>query len=337
MVINEIDLRIGQPDEMRMHVGASPLLNLTTSVFQLLGAGQLMPRHVVAEAHRLARSIDLRPLRPMMTSAVRTVGSPQFVGGSLGPGFETMTSALDRLRDTPTDTIRHQLDVFRNQTGGKDGFDGWSKRPRHHLTAFVAALSEFEQAVFRVLVPHFEARLRTQVENLAVAVGTGQGPAVLSAVHPSLTRLGDTLRWSTETHTGPPSIRSMVIYPLAASPGCLASTIDIDSAEIRDLDLALTVPALAVRDLPTVGERPPRDTPLAALLGPGRTAILTAVSRTEGLSARTLSTQLRRPPTTITRDLAALHRAGLIQTRRAGPHTLYSTTIAGRRILTAWD
>ncbi|MGL5866909.1 MAG: hypothetical protein ACRCYX_13760, partial [Dermatophilaceae bacterium] len=333
MSVAEIDLQVGQPDEMRMYVGASPLLNLTTGVYEMLGAGQFMPGHVVAAAHRLARSIDLRPLRPMMAPAVRSIGSPQFLVENLGPGFETMTSALDRLRDTPTDAMLEQIAVYRNHAFGEDGFDGWSRRPRHHLTAFVAALSEFDRAVFRVLVPHVEPRLRTQVENLAVAVGTGQGPAVLSAVHPLLTRQGDTLRFPKVPQTGLPSIRSMVIYPLAASPRCILGSDDgdIDGTKPQELDLGITLPALAVRGVPTVGERQVRDTPLAALLGPARTAVLTAVSRTEDCTTAALGAQLRRPPTTITRDLAALHRAGLIQTRRAGPHALHRTTIAGRR------
>ncbi|MGL5931260.1 MAG: ArsR/SmtB family transcription factor [Dermatophilaceae bacterium] len=337
MAVAEIDLRVGQPDEMRIHVGASPLMSVTTCVYQTLGAGRLMPRRVVAAAHRLARNLDLEPLRPLLAPTARSFGTPQFLVQSNGPGFETMTSALDRLRDTPTDTMLQQIETYRTHTGRRDGFDGWSKHPRHHLTAFVAALSEFERTVFRPLVPHFEARLRTQVENLAIATGTGQGPGLLSAVHPSLTRSGDVLRWTLDVRTGPPSVRSMVIYPLAASAACVVSSTDNDGVELRDLEVGLTVPALAIRDLPTVEDRHPRDTPLAAVLGPARADVLTAVSRSEGHSATTLSAQLRRPPSTVSHDLGVLRSAGLVQTARVGPNVLYRTTIAGRRILTAWD
>ncbi|MGL5825675.1 MAG: ArsR/SmtB family transcription factor [Nocardioides sp.] len=338
MAVAEIELRVGQSDEMRMHVGASPLLSVLTGVYEMLGAGTYrMPHDVVAAADRLARSLDLEALRPMLAPTVRSVGIPQFVTQAVGPGVEPLSSALDRLRDTPTEAMVQQIEIYRTYARGQDGFDGWSKRPRHHLTNFVAALSEFERVVFRILVPHFEARLRTQVENLAIAVGTRQGPALLSAVHPSLTRLGDTVRWPVEVRTGPPPVRSMVIYPMAASTRCVLANTDNDGVELPELDLGLTVPALAVRGLPQNGSRHPRDAPLTALLGPARAAVLTAVSRSEGHSATTLSAQLRRPPSTVSHDLGALRGAGLVQTARVGPHTVYRTTIAGRRILTAWD
>ncbi|MGL5853086.1 MAG: ArsR/SmtB family transcription factor [Phycicoccus sp.] len=337
MAVAEIELRVGQADEMRMHVGASPLLSVLTGVYEMLGPGRYrLPHEVIAAADRLARRLDIGALRPILAPVVRSAGLPQFITQSAGPGFEPMTSALDRLRDSPSDAITHQIEIYRSHTGGQDGFQEWSTRPVRHLATFVAALSEFERAVFRVLVPHFEARLRTQVENLAVAVGTGQGPALLSAIHPSLTRLGDTVQWPSEVHRSPPPVRSMVLYPMAANVRCVLASTDNDGVELRELDFGLTVPALAVRGIPRE-ERTRRDAPLAALLGPGRAAVLTAVSRSEGHTARTLSIQLQRPPSTVSHDLGVLRGAGLVQSARVGPHAVYRTTVAGRRILTAWD
>ncbi|MGL5829198.1 MAG: hypothetical protein ACRC0L_06475, partial [Angustibacter sp.] len=229
MAVAEIDLRVGRSDEMRMHVGASPLLSVIVGVYEMLGAGRHRVRDdVVATAWRLAHGLNLEALRPLLAPAARSMGHPQFITQSVGPGFDPLATALERLSDTPTDTVVQQLEIFRAHTGGQDGFDGWFTRPRHHLTAFVAALSEFERSVFRTLVPHFELRLRTQAENLAIAVGTGQGPAVLSAVHPSLTRLGDTVRWPVETGLNPTPVRSMVIYPMAANPRCVFASTDND-------------------------------------------------------------------------------------------------------------
>ncbi|MGL5823626.1 MAG: ArsR/SmtB family transcription factor [Nocardioides sp.] len=322
---------------MRMHVGTNPLISVISGVYETFGAGRYLPSDVVAAARHLARNLDIEALRPLLASTVRSTGMPQFMTQSRGLGFESMTSGLERLRDTPTDTMVRQIEIYRTHTRGKDGFGGWSKRPRHHLNAFVAALSEFERNVFRVLVPHFEARLRTQVENLAVAFGTGQGPVLLPALHPSLSKLDDTVRWPSELSTGPPSVRSMVIYPMAASTRCVLSSIDNDGVELRELDLGLTVPALAVRGLPQARGLHPRDTPLTALLGPARASVLAAVSRTEGCAATTLGAQLRRPPSTVSHDLSVLRGAGLVQTARVGPNVVYRTTIAGRRILTAWD
>ncbi|MGL4178570.1 MAG: ArsR/SmtB family transcription factor [Dermatophilaceae bacterium] len=338
--VAEIELRVGQSDEMRMRVGASPLLSVATGVYEMLGPGSYrVPSDIVATARRLAQSLNLEALRPLAVPAARSVGVPEFITPFSGPGFGPLASALDRLRDTPTDMMLQQIETYRTHTGRRDGFGGWSKRPRHHLTAFVAALSEFERAVFRPLVPHFDARLRTQVENLAVAVGTGQGAAVLSAVHPSLTRQDDTLRWPIEIRTGPPPVRSMVIYPMAASTRCILASDDgeSDGVELHEVSFGLTVPALAVRSLPQAGGLHPRDTPLTALLGPARASALTAVSRTEGCAVATLSAQLRRPPSTVSHDLGVLRGAGLVQTARVGPNVVYRTTIAGRRILTAWE
>ncbi|MGL4178569.1 MAG: hypothetical protein ACRCSN_21125, partial [Dermatophilaceae bacterium] len=277
MATYEVNLRVGQPDEMRMFVGASPLLSVLTGAYEMLGPGQFMPRGIVATADRMARSLDLRALRPMLAPSARSAGLPHFLAEARGPGFEPISAALDRLRDTPSDVIVEQVTRYETYAGQHHGFAEWTTRPRHELTTFVTALSEFQRSVFRPLVPDFEARLRTQVENLAIAVGTGQGPAVISAIHPLLTRLDDKLRWSLipQPPQEPPMTRDLMIYPMAGSAQCILSNSDVDGVAPRTVDLAFTVPSLALRTLPRGSSSPLPHTPLAALLGSGRSAVLT--------------------------------------------------------------
>ncbi|MGL5823624.1 MAG: winged helix-turn-helix domain-containing protein [Nocardioides sp.] len=340
MATYEVDLRVGQPDEMRMFVGGSPLFSVLAGAYEMLGPGRYMlPREIVAAADRMARSLDLRALRPMLAPSALSAGLPHFLLEPAGPGFEPLSVAVERLHDTPADVIVEQVMRYETYAGPHHGLSGWATRARHELATFVTALSVFEREVFRPLVPSFEARLRTQVENLAIAVGTGQGPAVVSAIHPRLTRLDDRLRLPTAAPppTVPPTDRSLIVYPMAASTTSVFSNNDADGVPLRTMDLAITVPALAIRQLPRAGSPPPRHTPLAALLGPGRSTVLTAIATSSVQTTRSLSTQLRMPPSTVSSHLAALKNAGLVNTARAGPTAVYRTTIAGRRILTAWD
>ncbi|MGL5853084.1 MAG: ArsR/SmtB family transcription factor [Phycicoccus sp.] len=340
MATYEVDLRVGQPDEMRMFVGASPLLSVLTGAYEMLGPGRYMlPQEIVSAADRLTRNLDLRALRPMLVSSARSAGWPHFLLQPGGPGFEPMSVALERLCDTRADVIVEQVTRYETYAGPHHGFVGWAKHPRHALTTFITALTAFERHVFRPLVPDLEPRLRTQVENLAIAVGTGQGPAVISAIHPRLTRLDDRLRWPSvpPPPTGAPTTRSLVIHPVAASATSVLSSNDADGVPLQVMDLAITVPALAIRALPRAGSAPPRESPLASLLGPGRSKVLATIAASGLPSTRSLSTQLRMPPSTVSDHVTALRNAGLIQSVRVGPTIVYRTTIAGRRILTAWD
>ncbi|MGL5823625.1 MAG: ArsR/SmtB family transcription factor [Nocardioides sp.] len=337
MATCEVDLRVGQPDEMRILVGADPYLSVLTGVYEMLGPGRYMlPRQVVAAADRLARTMDLRPLKPILAPSAQSAGLPHFLLELSGAGYRPLSSALEQLRDTSPDTVAEQVAV----NGGRDeGLVGWTTHPRRKLTDFVAALCRFEHAVFRPLVPDFEARLRAQVENMAIAVGTGQGPALLSAIHPHLSRTEDTLRWPSAATAPPilPPVRSMVIYPMLASTQGVLTANESDGVKLRELGLGVTVPALAVRALPDPGSRPPRSSPLTALLGPGRSTVLVTIASGNGHATRSLSTKLRMPPSTVSDHVTALRNAGLIQNVRVGPHVVHRTTIAGRRILTAWD
>ncbi|MGL4177353.1 MAG: ArsR/SmtB family transcription factor [Dermatophilaceae bacterium] len=340
MATYEVDLRIGQPDEMRIFVGGSPLFSVLVAVFEMLGPQRhLLPREVVSAADQLARNLDLRALQPMLAPSALSAGLPHFLLEPAGPGFEPMPVALDRLRDTPADVIVEQVTRHETYAGPHHGLSGWAARPRHKLNTFISALSEFERSVFRPLVPDFEARLRTQVENLAIAIGTGQGPAVVSAIHPRLTRLDDRLRWATvpPPPTKQPTRRNLVIYPMAGSTRSLMSNNDADGVPLRTVDLAITVPSLALRSLPQRDSSPRRDSSLTSLLGPGRSAVLTTIATSGPHHPRSLSRHLRMPPSTVSSHLAALKNAGLIKTARVGPTVVYRTTIAGRRILTAWD
>ncbi|MGL5930045.1 MAG: helix-turn-helix domain-containing protein, partial [Dermatophilaceae bacterium] len=291
----------------------------------------------VSAADRLARTTDLRPLKPMVAPSAQSSGLPHFFLEFNGAGYRPLSSALEQLRDTSPDTVAEQVAV----NGGRDcGLAGWETHPRRKLTEFAAALGRFEHTVFRPLVPDFEARLRAQVENIAIAVGTGQGPALLSATHPHLARVDDTLRWPSVASALPilPPVRSMVIYPMLASTQCVLTAHELeDGVTLRDLHLGLTVPSLAVRSLPQRGSPPPRDAPITAMLGSGRSTVLTTIASSGPHHPRSLSRQLRMPPSTVSSHLAALKNAGLVQTARVGPTVVYRTTIAGRRILTAWD
>lgn len=337
MPVHKVDLRVGQPDEMRVSVGADPLLSVITGVYEMFGAGrQRLPAAVAVAADRLARSIDLTPLRPIVAMSASSAGLPCFVGAPPEPGFTPMSEALGRLRDTPTDSIVEELEMRRSPAGRRDSFVGWRGRPRHHLTAFVAALSAFEHAVFRPLVPLFETRLRMQVENIAVAIGTGQGLALLSAIHPGLSRVDDKLQWHSHGSGDIPAARSMVIYPMAASSGLTITNFQDHFVELHDVGLAFTVPALTPRDVRR-GAPPDHDAPLKALLGPVRSSVLSAIATGAGHTTTTLSVQLQLSPSNVSYHLAALRKADLVDTERTGPSVVYRATAAGHRILTAWD
>jgi DNA-binding transcriptional ArsR family regulator len=335
--VHEVDLRVGQPDEMRVSVGADPLLNLINAVHEMFGPGrQRLPAAVTVAADRLARNIDLTPLRPIVAMSASSAGLPCFVAAPPKPGFTPMSEALDRLRDAPTDVIVEELEMRRSHARHRDTFADWLARPRHHLTALVAALSVFERAVFRPLVPRFETRLRIQVENIAVAIGTGQGPALLSTIHPGLSRVDDKLQWHSYWSGDIPAARSMVIYPMAASTGLTITTFQDHFVELHDVGLGLTVPALALRDVPR-GAPPDHDAPLKALLGPVRSSVLSAIAAGAGHTTKTLSVQLQLSPSNVSYHLTALRKADLVDTERTGANVVYRATAAGHRILTAWS
>ncbi|MGL5860101.1 MAG: ArsR family transcriptional regulator [Phycicoccus sp.] len=337
VAIDEVDLRVGQPDEMRVSVGSNPLLSVLTGVVETLGPRRRrLPGETMANVGRLARRLDLRPLRPIMVPSAWSAGFPHFIGQPSGPGFEPMSRALERLGDTPTDTIVEQIAWYESYAGSDNGLGTWLARPRHMLAAFVAALSDFERTVFRSLIPNLEVRLRTQVENLAIAVGTGSGPALLSAVHPHLTRVDDKLRWPSTAPFGLPKAREMVVYPMAASSAATLTSRDANGVTLRCIDLGLTMPALALHGRPHVAARG-RVAPLAASLGPARATVLSAVATGTDTTTTTLSTDLRLPPSTVSRRLAELKNSGLVTATRTRSNVAYHTTIAGRRILTAWD
>ncbi|MGL5853085.1 MAG: ArsR/SmtB family transcription factor [Phycicoccus sp.] len=337
MATYEVDLRVGQPDEMRILVGADPMLSVVTAAYEMLGPGRYMlPPRVVAAADRLARNADLRPLRPLLAPSAQSAGLPHFVFQFNGAGSRPLSTNLEQLNDTSRDAVVEQVAM---NAGRDNGFAGWETHPRRRLSDFVAALRRFEHSVFRPLVPNFEARLRLQVENVAIAVGTGQGPALLSAIHPHLSRMDDTLRWpsSASAPATLPPMRSMVVYPMLASTHGVLTANEWDGVKLRELGLGLTVPALALRALPRGGSAARRDLPLTALLGPARSAVLTAIAVSDGHATKSLSIRLRMPPSTVSNHVTSLRNAGLIHNVRVGPQVVYRTTIAGRRILTAWD
>ncbi|MGL5825222.1 MAG: hypothetical protein ACRCYU_10470 [Nocardioides sp.] len=50
MASAEIDLQVGKSDEMRIHVGASPLISVITSVYEMLGASSYRVPHEILTA-----------------------------------------------------------------------------------------------------------------------------------------------------------------------------------------------------------------------------------------------------------------------------------------------
>jgi DNA-binding transcriptional ArsR family regulator len=250
-----------------------------------------------------------------------------------------MPRALERLADTPTDTVRDQVDHHHARTGCHDSFAGWVAQPRKELTAFVSALAAFEHQVFRPLVPDLDGRLRVQAEHLAVAVSTDRDMRALSSIHPFITRRNDELQWPTMRRVNNSGIRSMVLFPMVASSRAILTSDhseDNDRPNGQDVELAFAVPALALRDVPR-GAPLDHDAPLKALLGPVRSAVLSAIATSAGHTTTTLSGQLQLSPSNVSYHLTALRKADLVDTERTGPNVVYRATAAGHRILTAWD
>jgi DNA-binding transcriptional ArsR family regulator len=338
MHLYEVDLRLGQPDEMRMTVGGvSPLHSVITGVYEMLGPGQhFLSRAILAAAGQLARNVDLRPLRPIIAPSARWAGLPDFLTAGGESRFETTNQALERLSDTPTDVVREQIDRNQSHAGWHDGFAGWSARPRHKLASLTDALSIFEHKVFRPLFPNLEAQLRMHSEFLATAVGLGEGTRVLSTVHPHIARDGGMLRWPCMTNAGLPSVRRMTLYPMAASPEAVLTRDNSDDPDLLNIELTFTLPALALRDVRREA-RPTPVSPLQTLLGSARSTVLSTIAASNGHTTTMLSVQLQVSPSNVSYHLAALKKASLLHTERDGPNVTYRATPAAHRLLAAWD
>ncbi|ONI72121.1 hypothetical protein BWI15_18770 [Kribbella sp. ALI-6-A] len=262
-------------------------------------------------------------LRPVMLPYLDLCGVPRWAPDFLTPivNSSDFASALDRVIETPTETLRAEL-VPRIEAGQLPGRTAelatGSDQARRRLRAAALAFHELAVAPYWSEITAAVYADRVARGSLIVDQGIDR---VLSTLSPLLHWRSSTLSYECPGGSDidlTPNGRGVTLVPSYLQP--VPTFVDVG-----DEPVVIVYPiGKPSHDLSSIK-------PLADLLGRTRAAVLHAVASTPNTTG--LADQVGISPASASQHTAVLRSAGLITTHRTGPAVRHTLTPLGRSLL----
>jgi DNA-binding transcriptional ArsR family regulator len=318
-----IEMRFGAAALANVRFAISPLLEAMRSVKVLDDpGGQALHLPWVVEARRLARDLDLEPLRALQPTGSY---SPDFIHPPPASPLADIEDELARMTETPPAEIRAELSRgYRALPPALEPLHSDPATGVRDLAALVRAYWE------RVLAPHWpriRALLEGDVLHRARQIADGGAERLFADLDPTVTWRENTLRIDKRVDdTLDLGDRGLLFVPsVFVWPAVLLIT-------APPWQPTLIYPARGVGMLWEPGRRS-APIGLAALMGKLRASVFLALDAPR--STTDLARELGVTAGAVSQHLAVLRDAGLVHGHRVGRVVLYLRSPAGDTLLAA--
>jgi DNA-binding transcriptional ArsR family regulator len=311
---------------VRLHV--SPLMSVMACLFEIIGGRRRgSPESWARHVHGALAGVDLEPVAPFLER-----NTPDFLIPMPERGIATFADELERMRATPADVVRRDLDGFEQEFGAEAmrPFPLWRADPARELGRFCDAVAGIWARVFEPLWPRAEGLIRREVLVLGAELALNGVEALASRLAPQIAIQDGVLRILAPVERSHEiGDRALRLVPMICGPdGILSST----NRPNDDVLLCYAVPGVE-----TLWDDAARVTPagLAELIGATRATIMQSAATRATTSE--LAEQLRLSDSTVSHHLTALADAGLLDRVRVGRKVYYGLTPRGAALLELFD
>jgi hypothetical protein len=320
-----VTLRLGPEDVANVRFAISPLMELHNSVRALEhpDASALHLPWVTATRARMD-GVDLALLQALHP---RKAYTPDFVDPPPSSPLGELEDELAEMLATPPDRVRLEL---RRAYDGREVPRVLQPLLRDPARELPALADRFRAYWARALAPHWpriRALLEGDIHHRARQLADGGARRLFADLHPEVSFAEDTLRIDMPYEvTADLGGRGLLLVPSVFTWPRPAISVEPPYAPF------LVYPARGVGGLWEPGRAaPPRA--LAALLGPRRASVLTALEAPR--STTELARALELSPGSVSQHLSVLREAGLVHAHRAGRSVLYARSDTGEALVGA--
>ena len=308
-----------------MRFARSPMQEVVSSVTVLAAS----PR---AGLHRRWAEQARARVDPLPLDVLRAVvGCPRYLPDFLFPVPDRMDTTFDtelaRVRATPVDTVRTELDRARGGAPLGPVLRPLYDDPERGLGTLADQLLAYWRTAIEPVWPRLRSLLDADVEYRSGQLASGGVAEVLRTLHPRMRYADAALRlgfdrWNSTSNLG---AAGLLLVPCVFTWPALAFTKDVDQPMLT----------YGPRGVGRVwAGTPDGSPPLAQLLGRSRAALLAHLDLPVSTTQLTVRLGLTAPA--ISEHLSVLRRAGLVTSRRSGRSVLYRRTpLADQLLLTA--
>lgn len=328
-----IRLHFGSEDIGRVRFALSPMWETITSLRTLTATrgGLQMHRPWRDWVRGRLDDVDL----DLLTALIRPAGYiPDFLVPSPARRSSSFEAALAQVTAADPAAVRWQLRHLADHPVAAPGprraerarlLRGLARLPDAGAAQVAEALAGYWRAAVAPHWPRLQALLRADLAHRLDELADGGVDALLRNLHPSVSYDGSTLR-IVKYYDGDADLsgRGLLLVPCAfAWPDVIVLTAEPNVPTV----------SYSPRGIGTLWERHPSTdgSALAGVLGRTRATLLSQLDLP--MSTTQLATALTLSAPTLSAHLHALHRAGLVSSRRDGRAVLYSRTPIGEDLL----
>jgi DNA-binding transcriptional ArsR family regulator len=320
-----IELLCESGDLARIRFARSPMQELMTSM--LIGGRAdrtRMHRPWARSVHSAVSALRLDLLRALLDD-------PRYFPDFLTPSPDRMDTRfadeLDRLRATPDEVVRSQLDLLGGAAPLPKALAALYDDPQRQLGRLAAEVHAYWAAAVAPIWPRLAALLDAEVGHRADQLTSGGIVRLLGTLHPELEYAQDALRikwpsWQSQSRLDGAGV--LLVPCVFVWPSLLVDT--------DPLTPKLVYSPRGVGQVWDDSARRPAP-PIADLLGRSRAKLLARLDLP--LSTTQVARELGQSTAAVSEHLSVLRRAGLVTARRSGRSVLYQRTLLGSDLLGA--
>lgn len=320
-----IELLFEPGDLARIRFGRSPMLELVSSV-RIAGHADRarMHRPWIQSVRGDVSALRLELLQPLLSN-------PRYVPEFLTPPPDRMDTRfadeLDRVRGTPEDEVRAQLDLFANGAPLPASVRALYENPERHLGRLAAEVQVYWRVAIEPIWSRLAGLLDAEIGYRADQLTSGGIVRLLGNLHPEVEYAEDAVRilWPTWQSQNRLDGAGMLLVPCVfAWPSLLV--------DVSPQNPTLTYSPRGVGQVWDGSARSSAPS-LADLLGRSRAALLAKLDLP--LSTTQVARDLGLSIASVSEHLSVLRRSRLVTSRRSGRQVLYQRTALGTDLLGA--
>jgi DNA-binding transcriptional ArsR family regulator len=329
-----ITIPLSTEDLTKVRIATSPLWETVTSFGVLLHKGS-DPVHApwAARARRVLPGTDLSALVAAMCVAGRC---PDFLTPPPDASVATFEEELDRLRATPAEVVREEVEAFVRQEKLQFGtlapekvrlLEIYLRDPEGSLEQLVDELRRYHDLALAPYWPRIQEHLEVDTLKRGQALALGGVEALLSGLHPKASYGGGVLELDKAYEAIiEPAGRGITLVP------CVFAWPRVEVLVQPGYRPTLAYGPRGVANLWSSSSPAPNGVALEAALGAGRASVLKSLLPVPATTTE-LAHQLRLSPATVSAHLLRLKAAELVEPHRSGKRVYYRLSCAGESLL----
>ena len=268
----------------------------------------------------LSGRLDGIDLKPLLELSPTSGYSPDFLTPPPSGPLGDVADDLARMRRTPTNQLRREMELFRSQHPRSRVLAAWEEDPRRELRRVADALEAYWDRAIAPVWPRIREFLDADIAYRARMLTEGGPAALFSDLAPGVTWEDNHLDVVVPRHEATHELRGQGLLLIPSAFAVRPATIDLPPWQ-----MTVIYPARGIATLWDDGAR--ASDGLAKLLGATRAAVLADLSAPR--STTDLARRLDDSPGNASHHLTTLLAAGLATSRREGREVLYVRTPLG--------